>query len=143
MSVSKTAAVSTEDSPSRLLVEQRIRNRIIEYFELASSFEAQQQLERGSIAHVPHEVINIWEDWNPVDQSVWPGRLAHPYSEDEIAAMQRFNQEWEWVCSNTPDPMPSLAETQALPAWRRLREAAAAALAVFSVRGRFSEDVEI
>ena len=103
-----------------MLVEQRIRNRIIEYLELASSFEAQQQLERGSIAHVPHEVINLWEYWHPVDQSVWPGRLAHPYSENEIAAMQRFDLEWD-----------------------RLREAAASVLSVFSVRGRFPEDVEI
>jgi hypothetical protein len=52
------------DEPSRRVVEQRVRNRIIEYLEPASSFEAQQQYERDvAIAHVPYELINQWEDW--------------------------------------------------------------------------------
>lgn len=55
-------SIPVEPEPSPRLVAQRIRNRIIEYLELASSFEAQQH---APIAHVPNEVINQWEDWVP------------------------------------------------------------------------------
>lgn len=127
---------------SARLVEQRIRNRIIEYLELTSSFEAQHDLARTSIAYVPHEVINQWEDWNPVDQTVWPGRLGPPYTDEEVAAMIAFQAEWAWVVEHTPNPLPELIEVQALHAWERLRAAAEEALAVFNRRGRMSELVE-
>ncbi len=132
-----------EDAPSARLIEQRIRNRIIEYLELASSFEAQNAYQANTIAHVPHEVIEQWADWNPVDQSRWQGRLTTPYSADEIDAIVAFNEEWEWVIAHTPNPMPNLAEVQQLPAWDRLRLAAAETLAVFERRGRLSEDEEV
>lgn len=49
--------------PTRRLVEQRVRNRIIEYLELAASFKEQLAYERNApIANVAHEVINQWED---------------------------------------------------------------------------------
>lgn len=130
--------------PSPGLVEQRIRNRVIEYLELASSYEAQLEYQSSTpIAFVPHEVIEQWADWSPVDQSRWPGRLTDPYSADEIAAMRAYHAEWEWVIAHTPDPLPELSETQQLPEWKRLREAAEAALRPFLERGRLSEDHEI
>lgn len=138
-----TIVVDPEPRPSQLLVEQRIRNRIIEYLELASSFEAQRDYERNTIAFVPHEMIELWADWNPVDQSRWPGRLTAPYSPDEVDAMVAFHKEWEWVIAHTPNPMPNLAEAQQLPAWDRLRRAAAEALEVFEHRGRLPEDQEV
>ena len=95
------------------------------------------------IAFVPHEVIEQWADWYPVDQSRWPGRPTDPYSADEIAAMRAFHAEWEWVIEHTPDPLPDLSETQQLPEWQRLHEAAEAALRPFQERGRLSEDHEI
>ena len=128
--------------PSPRLVEQRTRNRIIEYLELASSFEAQVEYDQSTIAFVPDEVIEQWADWNPVDQSRWPGRLTDPYSKDEIAAMVAFHAEWEWAVEQTPNPLPDLSETQKLPEWRRLRDAAEAALKVFQDRGRLPEDRE-
>lgn len=49
---------------SSLTVLQRIRSQIIEYLELASSFEAQRSYQsRVPIAQVPNEVIVGWEDW--------------------------------------------------------------------------------
>jgi hypothetical protein len=52
-----------QDDASDRLFEQRIRNRIIEYLELAASFEAQREYEQGvPIAHIPYEVISQWED---------------------------------------------------------------------------------
>lgn len=132
-----------ETHPSNRLIEQRIRNRIIEYLELASSFEAQHAYQRDTIAFVPAEMIDQWEDWNPVDQSRWPGRLAEPYSSDEIEAMHTFHAEWLWVVEHTPRPLPDLAAVQDDPAWDRLRQAAAAALSAFESRGRLPEDREV
>jgi hypothetical protein len=55
--------VGDPDKPSRRVVEQRVRNRIIAYLEVASSLEAQQEYERDvPMAHVPYEVINQWDD---------------------------------------------------------------------------------
>jgi hypothetical protein len=88
-------------------------------------------------------VINQWDDWNPVDHTRWPGRLEAPYSSEEIAAMQAFHAEWEWVVEHTPDPLPELSELHRLPEWQRLREAAEAALAPFRARGRLPEDREV
>jgi len=91
----KAGGVDREGTPSPLLVEQRIRNRIMEYLELASSFEARCRYQAATaVAYVPDEVINLWDDWNPVDQTRWPGRLKAPYSDEEIAAMQGFHAEW-------------------------------------------------
>ena len=42
------------DQPSDQVIEQRVRNRLTEYFELASSFEAQREYELAApIVHVP------------------------------------------------------------------------------------------
>jgi hypothetical protein len=47
------------DQPSGRVVEQRVRNRVIEYLELTASFKAQQEYDRNApIAHLPYEVIN-------------------------------------------------------------------------------------
>ena len=135
--------VDPDERPSTRLVEQRIRNRIIEYLELAASFEAQREYDRDRIAYVPHEVIEQWADWNPVDQSRWPGRLSEPYSPEEVEAMNGFHAEWEWVIEHTPNPLPELTELQQLPAWERLRDAARLTLLVFQVRGRLPEDEEV
>jgi hypothetical protein len=56
--------IADPDKPSRRVAERCVRIRIIEYLELASSFEAQQEYERDvPVAHVPYEIINQWEDW--------------------------------------------------------------------------------
>lgn len=136
--------MGSEAKPSPRLVEQRIRNRIIEYLELASSFEAQTEYQvAATIAYVPSEVIEQWNDWNPVDQSRWPGRLTDPYSAEEIEAMQTFHAVWEWVIEHTPDPLPELSEVQLMPAWQRLRQAAEDALRPFHERGLLPEDHEV
>lgn len=118
--------VDPEPRPSPLPVEQRIRNRIIAYLQMASSFDAQRDFDRDTIAYIPNEMIELWADWNPVDESRWPGRLAAPYSAEEIAAMRAFHEKWEWVIAHTPNPLPELTEVQQLPAWERLPATSAA-----------------
>lgn len=53
-----------EDRPSKRIVEQRIRNNVIDYLDMAGSFERQREYEKNvPIAWVPGEIIDQWQDW--------------------------------------------------------------------------------
>lgn len=130
------------DKPSRRVVEQRVRNRIIEYLELASSFETQQGYERDvPISNISYEVINQWEDWVHKDPREDPD-LSDVYDGAEVEAMRQFHAAWEDAASAVQNNYPPLSEVQALTEWDRLREAARSALSVFMRRGKMSEDHE-
>ncbi|WP_345267345.1 hypothetical protein [Nocardioides nanhaiensis] len=128
---------------SNRLIEQRIRNRIIEYLGLAASFEAQREYEREvPIAHIPYEVINQWED------QVRTNPRENPYNTDiydhaEVEALSSFQAVWDSVAAAVPENYPALAEVQAMPEWTLLRESAEDALGVLMRRGKFPEDSEI
>jgi hypothetical protein len=135
--------VSGRESPSRRVVEQRVRNSAIEYFELAASFESQQQYESDvPIAHVPYEVINQWQDNFPDDPRM-DNDLPSVFSPDEVEAIRNFHSVWDSAAEALPDDYPALGAVQALPEWDRLRRAAASALDVFERRGRMPEDREV
>lgn len=127
--------------PSDQVIEQRVRNRLIEYFELASSFAAQHEYQQAvPIVHVPYEVIEQWQDWVPhLDLVLSTSKV---YSADEVEALRRFQA----VCDATADAIgydyPSLAAVQELRAWQELRREAESALAVFARRGTLPEDRE-
>lgn len=132
--------VEPGDEPSRRVVEQRIRNQIIDYLELAASFEAQQEYERSvPIAHVPYEVINQWQDSVPRDPRA-PEFDPAVYSGAEVEAILTFHRVWSETSDAVPDDYPSLAEVQQLAEWHRLRDEALTALAIFARRGRLDED---
>ena len=124
------------------VIEQRIRNRIIEYFELASSFAAQREYEQSvPIAHVPYEVINQLEDWVPKD----PGALTwHPevFTDEEVLTLREFYVVWDETAKAVPRDYPSLHDVQAMPAWDQLRQVAETAVAIFARRGKLPEDHE-
>lgn len=128
-------------NPSTRLVHQRIRNRVIEYLDLASSYADQTEYQRNvPIANVVHEVINQWEDWvyrDPAEIDWAPG----VFSEEELLVMTSFHETWETVIARTLG-VNTLAEAHETVAWADLRAAAAAALVVFERRGQMSEDVE-
>jgi hypothetical protein len=113
----------------------------MDYLELAASLQDQVEYQAGApMIHVPHEIINQWEDWTFGDPSSWPEVLDRSvYSIEEIEAMQQFHATWDLVPRRTPDPLPPLPETQALTEWHNQRRAAAEALAVFHRRGRLPE----
>jgi hypothetical protein len=138
------ATAPPDDSkPSRRVVEQRVRNRVIEYLEIAASFEIQLDYQRAVPAvSVPGEVINQWEDWVHVDPRT-DAQLSAVYSQDEARALGSFHATWSRVADGTPNPLPSIAETQQLPEWDELRQAAISTLAVFERRGKMPEDREI
>jgi len=134
-----TAGAASEPSPQ--LVLQRVRNRIIEYLALASSFDAQSQYQAIAPVDVPQEVINQWRDWV---QPGWAAAFTEPvFSQLERDALSAFDRAWAQVVTITPDPLPDLESLFQTPEWQRLRSAAADALAVFAVRGPLSEQQEI
>jgi hypothetical protein len=127
--------------PTRRLVEQRVRNRIIEHLELTASAEAQRkyQLDVPWVS-VPVEIINGWED--SVSPESRPSLSGPVYSHDELSAIDSFQLVWEAASADLPPQLPPLEEWMAEPEWANLQRAAARALAVFMVRGRFPEDEE-
>ena len=134
-----------DGKPSRRVVEQRIRNRVMGYLELAASFEDQLAYEAvAQIASVPSEVINQWEGWAGEDLlASHDRRSASAYSPDELAALEAFHAVWDRAADALPDDFPRVATARALPEWDEMRRAAAAALEVFAVRGRMPEDHEV
>lgn len=135
-------AIGHGDTSNRL-IEQRVRNHIIDYLELASSFEDQRQYEQDApMVHVPYEVINQWDDW------VWIAPSENPYNldiydADEVEALVRYHEVLEAVSDAVPDDHPALSKVQSMPEWRLLRDAAEQTLGILMRRGKFPEDREI
>ncbi len=120
------------DEVDKTLVLQRIRNRIIEHLELSSSYEEQENYEIS-------EVINGWEDW-VIDS--WEKDYVEPvFSIEEQKSLKKFDKVWNNTAGSTPDPLPQMDELFKLKEWQTLVLNAKNALAVFSKRGKFSEDV--
>lgn len=133
--------MTSDQVPSKQLVLQRIRNRIIEYFEVTGSFEEQHEYQLSAPVSVPKEMINQWEDWVSDPNS---SDFSLPvFTSQERTAIGTFHAVWDDVAASTPNPLPPIDETHRLPAWERLRTAARAALRVFEDRGRLPEDEEI
>jgi hypothetical protein len=121
------------------LVQQRMRNRLMDYLELAGSFDAQRIYDSHHVVNVANEVINQWEDCVP--DAPWEDEsIETSYSWDEIEAMKQFHRAWARAASAVPDGYPDLADAHALPEWLELRVQARRALAVFLARGRMPED---
>jgi hypothetical protein len=130
----------TEGMDDEQVIEQRIRNRIIEYLELASSFDAQIAYERAApIVNVPYEVINQWEDQLPNGPS-GIGDYPKVYTADEVEALNRFHGVWKVTWRAVPDDHPSFQAVQAMPEWEQFRREAEHALAVLARRGKLDED---
>jgi len=121
------------------IILQRVRNRLIEYFELASSSERQRAYHARAPVSVSSEIMNLWEDWycEPIDHYAGP-----VFSDDERAALESFDATWTTVAEHTPDMMPALSELLGTREWELLRRAASDALDVFLKRGRLREDEE-
>lgn len=121
------------DAVSSALVDQRIRNRIMEYFEIASSFQIMGKF--GTF-----EVINMWKDWvNPEDLTV----LTEPvFSLPEQDTIRQFCVIWEICAEETEENIFDTNSLCKIDNWQTFRNSAASALKVFLIRGKFSEDSE-
>jgi hypothetical protein len=131
-----------ENTPSLQILDQRVRNRIIDQLDLCSSYEIQLQYEKDvPIADVPAEVIQGWFDWSPEENLK---RWGPPvYTEEEVQALQCFHHVIDVVADLMGDEYSSVADVQSLPVWDKLRAAAAQTLAVLAKRGKLDEDAEI
>lgn len=131
-----------QTEPSRQLLLQRIRNRIIENLEILSSFDEQRDYAvRVPIVYVPYELISSWEDYVSEPR---PSHFSDPvFSEAERNAIQAFHREWNTAADALPNNYPPFEDVLEAPYWAQLRDAASIALKVFAVRGKLSEDVEI
>lgn len=118
------------------LVEQRIRNRLLEYAEWVV------EAERLPPDLGLNELLNQWEDFvcRPVEVETFP---APVFTEPEVEALRALDTTWERVCSATPATIVDERAAMATPEWRGFVAAAKATAVVFGVRGRLSEDVEL
>lgn len=123
------------DNPSKQVVAQRVRNRLIKVLEFAAALEAQRQYSASEA------VFSWWEDWfYPEDIDTYAPPL---YTPNERQALIDFHKVWERACEQTPARLPAIEQVQGWPVWQELRVAAEAALAVFEERGKFSEEGEV
>jgi hypothetical protein len=125
-----------EFEPSSQLVLQRVRNRMIEYFELTADEGAQAEYQARAPISVANELINQWDDWFHEPLSAF----AEPvFSSAERNALVEFNRTRNEVAGATRAQLPALETFQASAAWMQLQRAASNALGIFSVRGRLPE----
>jgi len=117
--------------PKKLL-QHRIRNRLIEYFDLSSEEIAQW----GAC-----EIVNQWQDIVPHGWD--PGFFDQPvFSAAEQSHIQNFCVIWNAAADATPDDdIFSVAVLNTSPQWRKFLHDARAAFECFSKRGKFSEEV--
>lgn len=134
----------TRDHPDyRMIVEQRVRNRIMEYWEWVSDTE--QALEyhynvwpRG--ISVCTEVFERFADWVETDEDISREKYPHPiYTLQEREALQSYLQVWRQSLKTLPGDveMPELIHW---PEWTDMNQAAAEALGVFMKRGKLPEE---
>ncbi len=128
------------DVVTQQIVEQRVRNRMIEYWEWVSDPDAQRDYQdRVPYVSVSNEAINQWEDWQPYKSP--HGQYPLPiYTNEEALMIGRFHEVWNGVAENTLDPIPPLEELAKLSQWQRLVREAHAAYQLFMKRGKFDEN---
>lgn len=131
-------------APKRIteqLLRQRIRNRIIEYWEWVTCYEAQRDhLARAPVGvFIPSDAINQWEDYVRPN---WREYLGAPvFSPAECDALAFYEGIWGYVSDAMPDdPLKDLIGTTV---WERLRDEAERAHRVFAERGKMPDDKEV
>lgn len=113
---------------SQQLLFQRLRNRVIEVLELHASLE-------GVVASGTFEVVNIVEDWLPLDYEKAP-KVFSEHEKEAITVFLRLSEAFaEAALENKWDKgwLRTSAE------WLALSKYSEDALAVFMQRGRFQK----
>ena len=81
-----------DDKVSNLVVMQRIRNRVIEYLELAATPEDLKKYQTKAPVSVLNELIQQWNDWVELDNStVYKSFHIPPYTSQEQLAIFEYN----------------------------------------------------
>lgn len=112
------------------MIQQRIRNRMMEYFDFVACPKAQEQFGAGAI-------INYWQDWQTASiNESYPDPI---FTEAERQSIREFDIAWYIVADSTPDPMPPPSILNTMPAWVKLISLAKAAVVLFEARGKLPE----
>jgi hypothetical protein len=121
--------VSATEPPAQV-IEQRVRNRLIEWLEMLVAYEVDPPL------FDLNEVLNQWEDWNPRN-CTYP---APVYSPNEAEKLSLVSIAWSAFCDATQNPVCSEPGELLKPEWAKLVSTGQAALLELQLRGRLSED---
>jgi len=114
-----------------VILEQRVRNRIIECLELFAS-----ATETSIIG--PDAAMNLWYDFVPKwSADAFP---SPTYSGAEREAVRLVHEAVDLAARSTPDPLPSVPELMLNPSWQLLMDSSEAALREFRKRGKLSEE---
>lgn len=120
------------DEPSKRIVDQRVRNRVIDALETLASGD-------GGVREVwPTEYFEGFYDFIPYGGEPHPNSCI---SFEERAALSAVSKIVDEACDATPPVMT--ADELIATGWpERIRPIAQAALSLMESRGRFSEEVE-
>lgn len=124
--------METLKEPSPQVIEQRVRNRLIEWLEMLVTYEVEPA------CFDLNAVLNQWEDWNPS-----PETFPEPvYTPSESEKLKLVAAAWEVLCDATEKRISDEKATLVKPEWKSLVCAGHTALAELQVRGRLSELTE-
>jgi hypothetical protein len=125
----------TRERVSDRLVDQRVRNRIIETLEDLVAWRALLERQGGA------EYFNSFEDWIP--ERFWtPDGRNSAVDEAEMTALKPVFAAMDALAERTSSPFPTEEEMHAANGAPAIAPLAEAALAVFNRRGRMSETEE-
>jgi hypothetical protein len=120
------------DHPSKAVVLQRVRNRVIEYLQMLCSY---------MVDPPPwnlNETLNQWQDWTD-----GPDKFpVPPYTENERGLLDDVQIAWDRFCDVTPKVITDPEAEKRRPEWAALQSTAEKALGELVRRGRMSESDE-
>ncbi|MCW0016098.1 hypothetical protein [Rhizobium sp. BT-226] len=141
----ETSAISVKvqkvsESIPMVLLDQRIREGIIDYFEWVGNYQLQRKYQ-ADVPHVnvPIEAINQWENWVRVEG--FDTYLEPVFSRQEQIAIREFHRIWDAVADEMPEGYSRLEDLIGTALWERLRKAAEQAHDIFILRGHFDRNV--
>jgi hypothetical protein len=117
-------------APPAQVIEQRARNRLIEWLEMLVAYEADPP------PFDLNEVLNQWEDWSPRN-CAYP---APTYTPRETEKLSLVAIAWGDFCDATPGRISSEPSELLKPEWAKLVSAGLTALLELQLRGRLSEE---
>lgn len=117
---------------NRTVVEQRVRNRIMEYLEIISEY---------SSSPPPwdlNETLNQWEDRNP-EGTHYP---SPTYTERERVALMNVSKVWNLLCKATPQTISDENKIIETCEWKVFTQNSKVAFKILLERGRLSEETK-
>jgi len=125
--------VHTEEDPSERVVDQRLRNRMMDA--LAPLVDGNAGVHRAGVVDYFEDFFALIEE----DRPAW--REVSSLTNDEVSALEAVSRELSIARDETPQMIDEASFTAS--GWPvRIQPQAAAALTLMERRGRFSEDVE-